>query len=114
MKNIVYKLLKNKERIILTEPLDYLTFVNLMQKSYMILTDSGGIQEEAPSLNIPVLVLRDFTERTEGIESGTIRLIGTRKSNIFKNVALLLSDDKSYLKMSKSKNPYGDGFARKN
>jgi UDP-N-acetylglucosamine 2-epimerase (non-hydrolysing) len=107
----VKKILGNTERVYLTQPLDYFDLVNVMNKSYFILTDSGGLQEEAPSLGKPVLVLRRLTERPEGIIAGTVRLAGVEKSNIVKLVSLLLTDKKEYNKMSKAINPYGDGKA---
>jgi len=107
----VNKILQVIENIKLIEPLNYLEFVYLMSKSYLILTDSGGVQEEAPSLNKPVLVMRDTTERPEGIESGCLRLVGTDKRKIVKEVEKLLDDENEYKKMSKCKNPYGDGKA---
>ena len=79
----------------------------------MILTDSGGIQEEAPSLGKPVLVMRDTTERPEGIKAGTLKLVGTEEENIYKNIKVLLNNKEEYEKMSKASNPYGDGFASK-
>lgn len=93
------------------EPLDYLSFIYLMEKSTIILTDSGGIQEEAPSLGKPVLVMRDTTERPEGLEAGTVKLVGTDYIKIVSAVSLLLDDLEYYDKMSKSVNPYGDGLA---
>ncbi|MEO1927626.1 MAG: UDP-N-acetylglucosamine 2-epimerase (non-hydrolyzing) [Nautiliaceae bacterium] len=107
----VNKILKGIENIKLIEPLNYLEFVYLMSKSYLILTDSGGVQEEAPSLNKPVLVMRDTTERPEGIEAGCLKLVGTDKEKIIKEVEKLLNDKNEYDKMSKCKNPYGDGKA---
>jgi len=82
----------------------------MMNKAYMILTDSGGVQEEAPSLGKPVLVLRNTTERPEGVEAGTLKLVGTNEQNIYNAVKELLTNDDEYLKMSKASNPYGDGF----
>lgn len=105
----VNRLLSNKENIFLIEPLEYLPFLYLMNKSYLILTDSGGIQEEAPSLGKPVLVMRDTTERPEAVEAGTVILVGTNKENIIYYVNLLLKDIKLYEKMSETHNPYGDG-----
>ena len=93
------------------EPLQYLEFVYLMEKSTIVLTDSGGIQEEAPGLGKPVLVMRDTTERPEALESGTVHLVGTDYDKIFNEVSVLLEDDKAYDKMSKAVNPYGDGKA---
>lgn len=105
--------LKGNERIHLIEPLDVLDFHNFMARSYLILTDSGGIQEEAPSLGKPVLVMRDTTERPEGIEAGTLKLVGTDEETIYNEFKLLLNDKEEYEKMSKASNPYGDGFACK-
>ncbi|GAB6074875.1 non-hydrolyzing UDP-N-acetylglucosamine 2-epimerase [Nautilia lithotrophica] len=107
----VNEILKGIENIKLIEPLGYMEFVYLMNKSYIILTDSGGIQEEAPSLGKPVLVMREKTERPEAVEVGTVKLVGTDKSKIIKKVEKLLRDRKEYEKMSKSHNPYGDGKA---
>ena len=103
--------LKNNDRIRLIEPLDVLDFHNFMAHSYLILTDSGGIQEEAPSLGKPVLVMRDTTERPEGIEAGTLKLVGTDEEVIYREFKMLLTDKEEYEKMSKASNPYGDGFA---
>ena len=113
VRNTVYQYLNNKERIRLIEPLDYAPFCNLMKKSYIILTDSGGIQEEAPSLNVPVLVLRDETERPEALISGGVKLTGTETKNIVKNVQELLDNNSLYSRVSNVKNPYGDGLASK-
>lgn len=99
------------ERIRIIEPLDVLDFHNFLARSYMILTDSGGIQEEAPSLGKPVLVMRDTTERPEGIAAGTLKLVGTDEEVIYENFRLLLEDKVAYEKMSKASNPYGDGQA---
>ncbi|WP_041847394.1 non-hydrolyzing UDP-N-acetylglucosamine 2-epimerase [Caldibacillus thermoamylovorans] len=107
------EILGNSDRIRIIEPLEVLDFHNFLAKSYLILTDSGGIQEEAPSLGKPVLVMRDTTERPEGIAAGTLKLVGTNEENIYKNFKLLLEDKKEYEKMSKASNPYGDGFASK-
>ena len=90
-----------------------LDFHNFMARSYMILTDSGGIQEEAPSLGKPVLVMRDTTERPEGIKAGTLKLVGTDEGNIYRHFKLLLESPEEYAKMSTATNPYGDGFACK-
>ncbi|WHY12582.1 UDP-N-acetylglucosamine 2-epimerase (non-hydrolyzing) [Peribacillus frigoritolerans] len=105
------EVLGDHPRIKLIEPLDVIDFHNFMSRSYLILTDSGGIQEEAPALGKPVLVLRDTTERPEGIEAGTLKLAGTKEEVIFKLTDDLLSNKDSYLKMSHSVNPYGDGEA---
>lgn len=101
------------DRIRITEPLEVVDFHNFLAKSYMILTDSGGIQEEAPSLGKPVLVMRDTTERPEGIAAGTLKLVGTDEETIYKNFKLLLEDKTEYDKMAQASNPYGDGFACK-
>ena len=93
------------------EPLDYLPFVFLMEKSYLVLTDSGGVQEEAPGLGKPVLVMRDTTERPEGIAAGTLKLVGTEEETIYREFSRLLSDKAEYDAMSKASNPYGDGHA---
>jgi UDP-N-acetylglucosamine 2-epimerase (non-hydrolysing) len=97
------------ENIHLLEPLEYAPFVYLMTKSYLILTDSGGVQEEAPSLGKPVLVMRDTTERPEGIEAGIVRLVGTSEDNIIKEAQRLLDNLEHYREMSRPANPYGDG-----
>ncbi len=95
----------------LAEPLDYQPFANLMARAHLILTDSGGIQEEAPSLGKPVLVLRDTTERPEAIEAGTVKLIGTAEADVYRETKLLLADQAEYSRMSNAVNPYGDGKA---
>ena len=99
------------DRVKLIEPLEVFDFHNFQNKSYIILTDSGGIQEEAPSLGKPVLVLRDTTERPEGIAAGTLKLVGTDEKTIYEETKKLLNDPKAYEKMSKASNPYGDGKA---
>ena len=101
----------NASNIFLIEPLQYLQFVYLMEKSYLILTDSGGVQEEAPGLGKPVLVMRDTTERPEAVEAGTVLLVGTNRDKIEQGVANLLEDSALYTKMSEAINPYGDGLA---
>ncbi len=101
------------DRIHIIEPLEVIDFHNLLARSYLILTDSGGIQEEAPSLGKPVLVMRDTTERPEGIKAGTLKLVGTDEKVIYDNFKLLLEDKNAYEAMSKASNPYGDGFACK-
>ncbi|MEE0969227.1 MAG: UDP-N-acetylglucosamine 2-epimerase (non-hydrolyzing) [Clostridia bacterium] len=103
--------LGGSDRIRIIEPLDVVDFHNFMARSYMILTDSGGIQEEAPSLGKPVLVMRDTTERPEGIAAGTLKLVGTEEETIYRNFKLLLEDEEEYSKMSNASNPYGDGKA---
>lgn len=100
-----------EERIRIIEPLDVLDFHNFMNQSYLILTDSGGIQEEAPSLGKPVLVMRDTTERPEGIQAGTLKLVGTEEETIYNEFSRLLTDKEEYKAMSKASNPYGDGHA---
>lgn len=105
------EILGDDDRIHIIEPLDVLDFHNFLSRSYLILTDSGGIQEEAPSLGKPVLVMRDTTERPEGIAAGTLKLVGTEEENIYQNFKLLLEDETEYSKMSNASNPYGDGFA---
>ena len=104
-------ILGDDERIRIIEPLDVLDFHNFLSRSYLILTDSGGIQEEAPCLGKPVLVMRDTTERPEGIAAGTLKLVGTDEKVIYENFKLLLEDEKAYEAMSTASNPYGDGFA---
>lgn len=109
VRKVVYKILSNIANIKLIEPQNYQNFVKLMAESYLILTDSGGVQEEAPSLNKPVLVLRDTTERPEALESGAIKLIGTNKEKIIKEVTNLIENKEEYKKMAHAVNPYGDG-----
>ena len=105
--------LGNDDRIHIIEPLEVLDFHNFLSRSYLILTDSGGVQEEAPSLGKPVLVMRDTTERPEGIKAGTLKLVGTDEETIYSEFKKLLTDKDEYEKMSKASNPYGDGFACK-
>ena len=107
----VGNVLKNVPNIHLIEPLDYEPFIYLLQHSHLVLTDSGGIQEEAPSLGKPVLVMRDVTERPEAISAGTVELVGTNKENIVNGVSKLIKDEVHYKKMTRSHNPYGDGNA---
>jgi len=109
----VNKILKEIDNVHLINPLDYESFVYLLNKSYIVLTDSGGIQEEAPSLGKPVLVMRDVTERPEAIDAGTVRLVGAKSNLIFSGVSRLLDDENHYFKMSQAHNPYGDGTASK-
>ena len=104
-------ILGGDDRIHLIEPLDVLDFHNFLSRSYLVLTDSGGIQEEAPSLGKPVLVMRDTTERPEGIKAGTLKLVGTDETVIYENFKLLLENQGEYQKMSRASNPYGDGRA---
>jgi UDP-N-acetylglucosamine 2-epimerase (non-hydrolysing) len=111
VREVVYQTLANQERFHLIEPLEYGKIVHLMNRSYIVLTDSGGIQEEAPALGKPVLVLREKTERPEAVESGTARLIGTDTQAIIRETEKLLRDRNEYEKMSKAVSPYGDGHA---
>jgi UDP-N-acetylglucosamine 2-epimerase (non-hydrolysing) len=107
----VRRMLSGIPNVVLTEPLGYSDFVQLMNRAYLILTDSGGLQEEAPSLGIPVLVLREVTERPEGVAAGVVRLVGTNKNAIVEAAVELLEDAGAYARMAKSVNPYGDGRA---
>jgi UDP-N-acetylglucosamine 2-epimerase (non-hydrolysing) len=107
----VMRLLNGRERIHLIEPLDYVSFVYLMARSHLILTDSGGIQEEAPSLGKPVLVMRDTTERPEAVAAGTVELVGTQRSCIVERACRLLDRPEAYEQMARAHNPYGDGLA---
>jgi UDP-N-acetylglucosamine 2-epimerase (non-hydrolysing) len=107
----VSRILGGLSNVHLIEPQDYLPFVYLMGQSHLILTDSGGIQEEAPSLGKPVLVMRDTTERPEAVEAGTVRLVGTDRQTIVREAAALLDDASVYQSMSRAHNPYGDGKA---
>jgi UDP-N-acetylglucosamine 2-epimerase (non-hydrolysing) len=111
VKKPVNRLLSNTTNIHLIEPQQYLEFVYLMDRAHIILTDSGGIQEEAPSLGKPVLLMRDNTERPEAVEAGTVKLVGTNVDTIFSSLQLLIEDDFIYKKMSKAHNPYGEGKA---
>jgi UDP-N-acetylglucosamine 2-epimerase (non-hydrolysing) len=111
VRDVVYPLLGGLENVYLIEPLDYRDFVNLMNLSYLILTDSGGVQEEAPSLGKPVLVLRKVTERPEAVKAGTVKLVGLDAETIFRECERLLNNPASYRKMAMSVNPYGDGKA---
>lgn len=111
VRDVVLPMLGDHSRVTLGEPLEYREFVQEMNRTDIILTDSGGIQEEAPSLGKPVLVMRETTERPEGIDAGTVRLIGTEEEKIFDETARLLRDEDAYAEMAKAKNPYGDGKA---
>ena len=113
VREIANEILGCNKKIRLIEPLQVIDFHNFMSKSYLILTDSGGIQEEAPSLGKPVLVMRDTTERPEGVEAGTLKLVGTDEETIYSEFERLLLDKEEYLRMSNSSNPYGDGFTSK-
>ena len=113
VRNIAHEVFDGCDRIKLIEPLEVFDFHNFINNCYMIMSDSGGVQEEAPSLGKPVLVLRDTTERPEGVEAGTLKLVGTDEENIYKEAKLLLTDKNEYKKMSCATNPYGDGNASK-
>lgn len=113
VRKIANEVFEDNDRIKLIEPLEVVDFHNFINRSYLILTDSGGIQEEAPSLGKPVLVLRDTTERPEGVEAGTLKLVGTNEEDIYKEASILLNEKEEYEKMSKSSNPYGDGNTSK-
>lgn len=113
VRKIVNEELEGLKQVHLIEPLDYEPFANLMAKSYLVLTDSGGIQEEAPAFGKPVLVLRDTTERPEALEAGTVKLVGTEYEKVFALTDELLTNENSYKKMAMATNPYGDGLASK-
>ena len=107
----VQRLLGRKKRIHLLKPLGYLELISLMERAHIVLTDSGGLQEELPSFDKPILILRDVTERPEVVESGCARLVGTSRSAIVDNATELMSDSQSYCRMARAKNPFGDGRA---
>ena len=111
VRQIVKEELGHVDRIHLIEPLEYEPFTNLMARSYLLLTDSGGVQEEAPALGKPVLVLRNTTERPEAVTAGTVVLVGTDQDKVYEEARLLLADQTAYHKMSNAVNPYGDGQA---
>ncbi|OOO00233.1 MAG: UDP-N-acetylglucosamine 2-epimerase [Epulopiscium sp. Nele67-Bin004] len=111
VREVVYEMLGNNDKIHLVEPLDIKDMHNLLKKSYLVLTDSGGLQEEVPSLGKPVLVLRNVTERPEGVEAGTLKLVGTNKDDIVREANLLLTNKDEYEKMAQARNPFGDGRA---
>lgn len=111
VRDIVYPVLQNISNVSLIEPLDYLDFVNIMAKSYLILTDSGGVQEEGPAFGIPILVLRSVTERPEAVEFGTVKLVGLDEEKIFSTAVVLFENPNEYNKMANAVNPYGDGKA---
>lgn len=113
VRDIVHNNLGNLSRVYLTEPLDVEDMHNLMAKSYLVMTDSGGLQEEAPALGIPVLVLRTETERPEAVEAGTVEVVGIEENSVYAKAAALLTDHGLYAKMANAVNPYGDGFASK-
>lgn len=111
VRQVVNEVLGEQKKVFLIEPMDYEPFVNLMDKAYLILSDSGGIQEEAPSLGKPVLVVRDTTERPEAVSAGTVELVGTNYDSVLQGLRTLLSDQQVYNKMSTAANPFGDGHA---
>ncbi|WP_347175244.1 non-hydrolyzing UDP-N-acetylglucosamine 2-epimerase [Polaribacter uvawellassae] len=113
VQDVVYKMLSENKNILLINPLDYEVFIWLMNQSYFIITDSGGVQEEAPTLGKPVLVTRDVTERQEAVKTGVVKLVGTNKNTILENSYNLLDSKELYAKMSSKENPYGDGKAAK-
>ncbi len=111
VRELAREIFDGQERIHMIEPMDVLDFHNLMARAYLIMTDSGGIQEEAPALGKPVLVMRDTTERPEGVQAGTLKLVGTEEAAIYEAVQQLLTDEQAYLDMARAANPYGDGTA---
>ncbi len=111
VREIAYRIFGETERLHLIEPLEVLDFHNFAAHAHLILTDSGGVQEEAPSLGVPVLVLRDTTERPEGIDAGTLLLAGIEEERIYQLATNLLTNEETYKKMATASNPYGDGFA---
>jgi UDP-N-acetylglucosamine 2-epimerase (non-hydrolysing) len=111
VREVLQRVLGNNPRVELREPPDYMEFVQLMQGAHLVLTDSGGVQEESPALGLPVLVLRRTTERPEGVDAGTAKLVGTNREDIVREASTLLSDQSAYDAMSKAANPYGDGQA---
>lgn len=111
VREIAYRILGDLDNVQLIEPLNVIHFHRMENESYLILTDSGGVQEEAPSFGVPVLVLRDTTERPEGVAAGALKLIGTNQNDVYHAVETLIENKEAYQKMSNSKNPYGDGFA---
>jgi UDP-N-acetylglucosamine 2-epimerase (non-hydrolysing) len=111
VREVAKNIFGSSDKIKLIEPLDVLDFHNFMERAYFIMSDSGGVQEEAPSLGKPVLVLRDTTERPEGVKAGTLKLVGTKFEDVYKEAKKLLVDEKEYAKMAQAKNPYGDGHA---
>lgn len=113
VQSLAKEIFEKEDRVRLIPPLDVFDFHNFLNASYLILTDSGGVQEEAPSLGKPVLVLRNTTERPEGVDAGTLKVIGTEEDDVYKAITNLLCDNNEYKKMSVAKNPYGDGFASK-
>jgi len=114
VKEPVHRLLNSRNNIHLIDPLGYSAFVQLMKRAKLILSDSGGVQEEAPSLATPVLVLREKTERVEAVEAGTVKLVGTDSNRIYAETVKFMTDKKAYTEMANKKNPYGNGKAAKN
>lgn len=113
VRQTAHEILDGNEQIRMIDPLEVLDFHNFLAHAYMVLTDSGGIQEEAPSLGKPVLVMRDTTERPEGVLAGTLKLVGTEEESIYQSFKQLLEDPDEYARMSEASNPYGDGLASK-
>lgn len=113
VRNIAHNILGNLNRVYLTEPLDVEDMHNLMAKSFMVMTDSGGLQEEAPALGVPVLVLRTETERPEAVEAGTVEVVGVEENSVYAKAAALLTEHELYAQMANAVNPYGDGYASK-
>jgi UDP-N-acetylglucosamine 2-epimerase (non-hydrolysing) len=111
VRQAVNETIRGKANVLLIEPLDYLPFVDLMRRAYLLITDSGGVQEEGPSLGKPILVLRDKTERPEAVHAGTVKLVGTDREAIIREAARLLDDTNEYERMARLHNPYGDGQA---
>jgi UDP-N-acetylglucosamine 2-epimerase (non-hydrolysing) len=111
VRDVVYPILENHTNVALIEPLDYLDFVNIMAKSFLILTDSGGVQEEGPAFGVPILVLRSVTERPDAVEYGTVKLVGLDEEKIFSTAVELFENPSEYQKMANAVNPYGDGNA---
>lgn len=111
VRDVVEPLLGGLDNVLLTEPLDYHAFTHLMAASHIVLTDSGGVQEEAPSLGKPVLVMRDTTERPEAVDAGTVRLVGTDYDSIHEEFVRLMEDGEAYAEYAQAVNPYGDGHA---
>ncbi|MCB1617709.1 MAG: UDP-N-acetylglucosamine 2-epimerase, partial [Pseudomonadales bacterium] len=112
VRQVVNAMLAGIDNVLLIDPLDYLPLVHLMKRCHLVLTDSGGLQEEAPSLGKPVLVLRKVTERQEGVEAGTLKVIGMQADEIVRQASRLLEDEAAYQAMASRSNPYGDGTAR--
>ncbi len=111
VRRVVDETMRAKPNVLLLEPLEYLPFVDLMSRSHLLITDSGGVQEEGPSLGKPILVLREKTERPEAVKAGTVKLVGTDTDTIVREAARLLEDSAEYERMARLHNPYGDGHA---